>query len=124
MVKINVKCFLFLLQSMDLISQLQTYFGITTNFVNGVFFNSMHLTCNKFNVHGIRHMKHVPSMSPFHQKIGFLLPPMESPWTFCVSSHSSTTKKEMIFIILINWGQTDANTLDSRFFLHALDAYA
>jgi hypothetical protein len=26
-----------------------------------------HLTCNEFNVHGIAHMKHLPSMSPLHQ---------------------------------------------------------
>jgi hypothetical protein len=32
------KIFLFLFHSMDLVSQLQTCFGIATNFVNGVLF--------------------------------------------------------------------------------------
>jgi hypothetical protein len=47
----------------------------------------MHLTCNKFNVHGVAHMKHVPSMSPLHKKnnhcqIGLLLPPMKGHGPF------------------------------------------
>ncbi len=32
------------------------------------FLSLVHLTCNKFNVHGVAHMKHVPSMSPLHPK--------------------------------------------------------
>jgi hypothetical protein len=49
---------------------------------------------------------------------------MEGPWTLCVLSHSSTTKKEMIFIISISWGQTNVIVMDFGFFVHALDAYA
>jgi len=54
------------------------------------FFSPMHLTCNEFNVHGVAHMKHLPSMSPLHRKnnhcqIGLFLPPTEGPWTLCVS---------------------------------------
>jgi hypothetical protein len=69
-------------------------------------------------------------MLPFHQQkknhcqIGFILSPMEGPWTFCVSSHSSMKRKEIISIISISWGETIVNALDSRFLVHVMDAYA
>ncbi len=57
-------------------------------FCKWCFISPPHLTCNKFNVHGIAHMKHLPSMSPLHPKYnhcqrGLLLPPTECPWTLC-----------------------------------------
>jgi hypothetical protein len=47
----------------------------------------MHLTCNKFNVHGVAHMKHFPSMSPLYQRNNHcqIGPPTEGPWTLYVS---------------------------------------
>jgi hypothetical protein len=41
-IKINARYFLFLLCSMDFVSQLQTCFGIATNFVNDNFFFFVH----------------------------------------------------------------------------------
>jgi hypothetical protein len=89
-IKINAKCFFVFISFHRPCFWTSNLLSNCCKFYKWHFLSPVHIICNEFNVHRVAHMKHFPSMSPLHPKnnhcqIGLLFPPMEGPWTFCVS---------------------------------------